>query len=323
MLRSRGAWDQIDEVVWADERDESSPGMQLARQHDVQLAPFFIVREEDGTERAETSTLKIVKLLAKAPRVSTPQAEGNVRAPSPPSAEEVKALSGELSGRPPREVLAWGLKRYGADLSIAFSGAEDVALIDMAARLELPFGVFCLDTGRLHEETYRFIDRVRAFYGVEVKLFTPQTAALQAFVRKRGLFSFFEDGHGECCGVRKIEPLKRALSDCRAWATGQRRDQSPATRSSVNVIELDTSFTGQGGEKLVKLNPLAHFSSAQVWEYIREHDVPYNELHDHGFVSIGCQPCTRPARPGEPERASRWWWEDATKRECGLHAKKA
>jgi phosphoadenosine phosphosulfate reductase len=195
-------------------------------------------------------------------------------------------------------------------------------LVDMAARLGLAFRVFCLDTGRLHEETYRFIDRVRAHYGVDIELLVPDGQPLEAFVRTKGLFSFLEDGHAECCGVRKIAPLQRVLSGLSAWATGQRRDQSPSTRGTVEVVELDTSFKGLEDAPLIKLNPLAHWSSEQVWQYIRAERVPYNELHDHGFVSIGCQPCTRPTRPGEHERASRWWWEEATQRECGLHVKK-
>jgi phosphoadenosine phosphosulfate reductase len=151
---------------------------------------------------------------------------------------------------------------------------------------------------------------------------TPDAEPLQAFVRKKGLFSFLEDGHTECCGIRKVEPLRRVLRQFDAWASGQRRDQSPSTRSEVNVIEFDPTFSGASGG-LVKLNPLALWTSARVWQHIRDERVPYNELHDHGFVSIGCQPCTRPIRPGEHERAARWWWEDATKRECGLHVKKA
>ncbi|HTV22195.1 MAG TPA: phosphoadenylyl-sulfate reductase, partial [Polyangiaceae bacterium] len=144
----------------------------------------------------------------------------------------------------------------------------------------------------------------------------------ESLVRKKGLFSFRQDGHGECCGIRKVQPLRRALGQFGAWATGQRRDQSPATRGEVAVIEVDASFKGKDGASLVKLNPLTFWTSAQVWEYIRSERVPYNELHDHGFISIGCQPCTRPIRPGEHERAARWWWEEATQRECGLHVKK-
>jgi phosphoadenosine phosphosulfate reductase len=138
-------------------------------------------------------------------------------------------------------------------------------------------------------------------------------------VREKGLFSFFKDGHKECCGVRKVEPLVRALRPLKAWVTGQRKDQSPGTRAEVPVVQLDATF-GSPERPLVKFNPLANWSSKQVWAYIREHDVPYNSLHERGFVSIGCEPCTRPINPGQHEREGRWWWEEETMKECGLHA---
>ncbi len=147
---------------------------------------------------------------------------------------------------------------------------------------------------------------------------TAQAPELQTFVKRKGLFSFYEEGHQECCGIRKVEPLRRMLGTLNAWATGQRRDQSPATRASMPVVERDRSATGRSGT-LVKLNPLARWSSAETWHYIREHGVPHNALHERGFVSIGCEPCTRPTLPGEHERAGRWWWEDSTRRECGIH----
>ncbi len=334
MLRGRGVWEQIDEVVWAREGDADSPGARLAQKYGMDLAPFFIIERPGKTDEVVSSTLKLIKELSstKAPAVPSPATPGNSSSYTPgavgavelraPSAAEVLEAARELRDRSPQEILAWGLSRYGAACALAFSGAEDVVLIDMAARTGLPFSVFCLDTGRLHEETYRFIDRVRGFYGVEVQVLFPQPIAVESLVRKKGLFSFREDGHGECCGIRKVEPLRRGLAQYGAWATGQRRDQSPATRGEVPVVELDASFKGQGDVALLKLNPLTFWTSSQVWEYIRAQRAPYNELHDHGFVSIGCQPCTRPLRPGEHERAARWWWEEATQRECGLHLKK-
>jgi phosphoadenosine phosphosulfate reductase len=150
----------------------------------------------------------------------------------------------------------------------------------------------------------------------------PEPLALEALVRKKGLFSFYEDGHGECCGIRKVGPLKRALAGYRAWITGQRRDQSPATRGEIAAIEQDATHAGRDGA-LVKLNPLARMTADQVWAYIVDEKVPYNPLHERGFRSIGCEPCTRPVLPHEHERAGRWWWEEATKRECGLHLKQA
>jgi phosphoadenosine phosphosulfate reductase len=172
----------------------------------------------------------------------------------------------------------------------------------------------------LHPETYRFIDAVRKRYKIEIDLMSPEAAPLQALVKAKGLFSFYDDGHEECCGVRKVEPLRRKLATLRAWATGQRRDQSPATRGDIAVVERDKTFPGLGGAgTLIKLNPLARWSSADTWGFIRENGIPHNSLHERGFVSIGCEPCTRAVLPGEHERAGRWWWEESTKRECGLH----
>lgn len=330
MLRGRGVWDQIDEVVWAKEGDPESAGAQLGRKYGVDVAPFFIVERPGEKAEVFESVLGLLQQLSgRARRASTASAAGEPQraveaAVANPKlgAAEIIEVARELRDRSPQEILSWGLARYGEGCALAFSGAEDVALIDMAARTGLPFRVFCLDTGRLHEETYRFIDRVRGFYGIEIQVMFPQPLAVEALVRKKGLFSFREDGHGECCGIRKVEPLKRALGQFSAWATGQRRDQSPATRADVSVLEVDTSFSGPEGN-LVKLNPLTFWTSQQVWEYIRAQRAPYNELHDHGFVSIGCQPCTRPLRPGEHERAARWWWEEATQRECGLHLRKS
>jgi phosphoadenosine phosphosulfate reductase len=211
------------------------------------------------------------------------------------------------------------LSQFGARAAISFSGAEDVMLIDLAAKSGQPFSVFSLDTGRLHAQTYGFIERVRKHYGVEIAITAPDTVPLEDLVRKKGLFSFYEDGHGECCGVRKVGPLRRVLTRYAAWITGQRRDQSP-TRADVPLVQLDTNQGSDG--RILKLNPLADLSLADVWTYLRDEQVPYNPLHDEGFVSIGCEPCTRPPRPGEHERAGRWWWEDSTKRECGLHLPK-
>ncbi|MCB9640856.1 MAG: phosphoadenylyl-sulfate reductase [Myxococcales bacterium] len=232
--------------------------------------------------------------------------------------EDLHSFEQQYASRPPKEIITWALQQYGKDCAIAFSGAEDVVLIDMAVRTGLPFSVFCLDTGRLHPETYQFLERVRTHYGIEISMMSPDTTALQNFVQKKGLFSFFEDGHKECCGVRKVEPLKRALRGYRAWITGQRRDQSPSTRGELLVIHQDEAFAGKDGP-LVKINPLAGWGLSKVWGYLRTQEVPYNPLHDRGFVSIGCEPCTRPPRPGEHERAGRWWWEEETQRECGLH----
>lgn len=227
--------------------------------------------------------------------------------------------SAELQDLDPARIIAAAVETYSPEIGIAFSGAEDVVLIDMASQSKDRFRVFMLDTGRLHPETYEFAERVRRRYGVSIEMYSPDAASLERLVREKGLFSFYSDGHSECCSIRKVEPLRRALGTLRAWITGQRHDQSPSTRSRVPVVQLDPTFSSEG-HSLLKFNPLAQWSSTQVWDYIRSHDVPYNCLHERGFTSIGCQPCTRAILPGEHERAGRWWWEEATRKECGLHS---
>ncbi|MBA3542593.1 MAG: phosphoadenylyl-sulfate reductase [Deltaproteobacteria bacterium] len=237
-----------------------------------------------------------------------------------PSAE-IAGLATEYAGREPQELLALALARFDT-IAISFSGAEDVVLIDMATRIRPDVRVFSLDTGRLHAETYRFLEKVREHYRIPLEVLAPDAPLVERLVRDKGLFSFYKDGHGECCGIRKVAPLKRKLATVDAWITGQRKDQSPSTRSMVEVIEDDAVFSTPD-HRLVKLNPLANWSSADVWRYIREHEVPYNALHEKGFVSIGCEPCTRAVLPNQHEREGRWWWEEATIKECGLHVVKA
>lgn len=228
------------------------------------------------------------------------------------------ALNQEFASQRPKDLLKYALSQH-QEIAISFSGAEDVVLIDMAVKLNPNVQVFTLDTGRLNPETYEFIEKVRSHYGITIDVRTPDQQKLQNFVREKGLFSFYEDGHQECCGIRKIAPLKQKLATLDAWITGQRRDQSPGTRSNIELIEQDSAFTGRG-EQLIKYNPLAHWSGAQVWEYIKLFDVPYNTLHQQGYVSIGCAPCTRPVLPHQHEREGRWWWENQGHKECGLHA---
>jgi phosphoadenosine phosphosulfate reductase len=228
------------------------------------------------------------------------------------------ALAEQYSAKAPQDILALALKEYSPAIGVAFSGAEDVVLIDMAVKLGMPFTVFSLDTGRLHPETYQFIEKVRTHYGIVIETVLPNADAVQQLVREKGLFSFYQDGHTECCGVRKVEPLKRALAPLHAWVTGQRKDQSPGTRAQVPVIQEDRTF-GTPGRPLLKFNPLSLWTSKQVWDYIEIYDVPFNALHSRGFISIGCEPCTRATTPNQHERAGRWWWEEATKKECGLH----
>lgn len=231
---------------------------------------------------------------------------------------DIPSLEAELTNQSPQQILERALSLFD-NISISFSGAEDVVLIDMAHRLNKPFKVFSLDTGRLHSETYQFLEKVRKHYGITIDVIYPEGAAVEALVREKGLFSFYEDGHTECCNVRKVAPLRRHLGTLDAWITGQRKDQNPSTRASVPVVQVDGAFSS-GDRTLIKFNPLANWSSADVWMYIRSYEVPYNDLHERGFVSIGCEPCTRPVLPNQHEREGRWWWEDAGKKECGLHA---
>jgi len=224
-----------------------------------------------------------------------------------------------LEARDPLALVDAVLAAY-ANCAIAFSGAEDVVLIDLAKRTGRPFQVFCLDTGRLHPETYRYLEQVREHYGLTIDVLHPDTQQVQDLVRAKGLFSFFVDGHQECCGIRKVNPLRKHLAGLDAWLTGQRRDQSPGTRSTLEMLEVD-GFAGQSGKPLLKSNPLTWLSSDEVWQYIRDRGVPYNELHAQGFRSIGCEPCTRATLPGQHEREGRWWWEEQTRKECGLHAR--
>lgn len=202
-----------------------------------------------------------------------------------------------------------------------YSGAEDVALIEYAHLTGRPFRVFSLDTGRLNPETYKFFDTVEKHYGIQIEYMFPDAVEVQALVRSKGLFSFYEDGHQECCRVRKVRPLRRALKGLRAWITGQRKDQSPGTRSEIPIVQVDPVFEGMDGGvgSLVKWNPVANVDGKDIWNFLRAMNVPVNTLHAQGYVSIGCEPCTRPVLPGQHEREGRWWWEDAKAKECGLH----
>lgn len=204
-----------------------------------------------------------------------------------------------------------------AALAASF-GAEDMVLIDMIARLRQPISVFTLDTGRLPSETYALIDRTRDRYRIAIDVYCPETSATEGYAREHGVNAFYRSValRERCCAIRKLEPLKRALAGKRAWITGLRREQS-TTRHDVEMEELDAVHG------LAKFNPLADWSEADVWDYIRQHDVPYNSLHDRGFRSIGCAPCTRAVAPGEDVRAGRWWWEAPAGKECGLHRRPA
>ena len=215
-----------------------------------------------------------------------------------------------------QEILRWAGKRFGQRAGLASSfGMEDMVLIDMLAQLDDTVTVLTLDTGRLHEETYETMERVRSKYGIRIQTFFPVKEDVERLVRDKGYFSFREnvDDRKECCTIRKLEPLKRALSGLDAWVTGLRREQS-VTRTDVPKVAEDPDRAS-----LIKINPLADWTLAQVEEYIQKNNVPINPLHRKNYPSIGCAPCTRPIEPGEDIRAGRWWWENPEHKECGLH----
>ncbi len=192
--------------------------------------------------------------------------------------------------------------------------AEDMVLTDLILRSQLPITIFSLQTGRLPAETLAVLDKIRDTYSYEVTLYHPDAAAVAQYVGTHGIDAFYDsvDLRKECCRIRKVEPLSRALAGQTAWVTGQRRAQS-STRAELQQQEYDVA------NQLEKFNPLADWSEEDVWHYLRENRVPYNALHDRGYPSIGCEPCTRAISPGEDVRAGRWWWENPESKECGLH----
>ncbi len=211
--------------------------------------------------------------------------------------------------------LLWRVAARHPPVALASSlGAEDMVLTDLIAKAALPIAIFTLDTGRLPGETYALIDRVREHYGLPIEVHSPDTRALEAYVQVHGVNGFYRSRElrERCCAIRKAAPLARALATRSAWITGQRRGQS-VTRLDLAIEEFDADH------HLPKFNPLADWTEAEVWDYLRMHDVPTNPLHARGYPSIGCAPCTRAVEPGEDPRAGRWWWEHPEHRECGLH----
>lgn len=215
-----------------------------------------------------------------------------------------------------QEILAWAVRKFGPKVGLASSfGMEDMVLIDMISKTRDDFTLFTLDTGRLPEETYQTMDRVRLKYGVPIKSYFPDKDEVEKLEREKGFYSFREslENRKECCHIRKVEPLGRALSELDAWITGLRREQS-VTRTDIRKVENDADHP-----PLIKINPIADWTQAQVLEYIEVNSVPLNPLHQKNYPSIGCAPCTRPIMEGEDIRAGRWWWENPEHKECGLH----
>lgn len=196
-------------------------------------------------------------------------------------------------------------------------GAEDMVLTHLIVKNQLPIDIFSLDTGRLPQETYDLMGRLKRHYGLLLTLYYPAHENVEAFTRTHGINGFYDsvENRKACCFARKVEPLQRALKGKKAWITGMRAEQSE-TRAELPVQAFDS------GNGLEKFNPLADWTEAEVWAFIRLNDVPYSKLHDKGYPSIGCAPCTRAVQPGEHVRAGRWWWESADGKECGLHVSK-
>lgn len=214
-----------------------------------------------------------------------------------------------------RRLLAGIEKNYSPAAFSSSFGAEDMVLLDLIARDGLAIDTFTLDTGRLPRETHALIDKVRRHYALDVKVYTPWPESVDAYVDENGIDGFYDGVEQRlgCCAVRKVEPLRRALAGRRGWVTGLRRSQSDH-RAAIHEADYDAGFG------LWKFNPLADWSHDDVWSYLRENAVPWNALHDRGYPSIGCEPCTRAVKPGEHPRAGRWWWEqEGGKKECGLH----
>jgi len=193
-------------------------------------------------------------------------------------------------------------------------GIEDQVITHIIRSHQIPIRVFTLDTGRLYEETYKTLQRTKEYYDMNIEVFFPDTQSVQQLVTRKGAFSFYDsvENRKECCFIRKVEPLKRAIADMECWITGIRAEQSD-NRLEMTPLEWDE------GNQIVKFHPLLKWTEAEVWQFARANNIPYNVLHDKGFRSIGCAPCTRAVKEGEDFRAGRWWWEDKSNKECGLH----
>jgi phosphoadenosine phosphosulfate reductase len=223
----------------------------------------------------------------------------------------------EFSRKSAEEVLSFFLEKYKNRIALASSlGVEDQVLTRMVVNIDPKTRIFTLDTGRVFPETYDLIARTNEKYGIKLNIYFPDAGQVEKMVLEKGINLFYEsiENRKNCCNTRKVEPLKRAFKELDVWICGLRKDQS-VTRFFTKMVEWDEA------NGLVKINPLLNWTEKQVWAYIKENEVPYNELHDKGFPSIGCQPCTRAVKPGEDVRAGRWWWETPEQKECGLHKK--
>ncbi len=214
-----------------------------------------------------------------------------------------------------QEVVGYFLKAYQGRIALSSSlSIEDQTLTDIIVAQDKNTRIFTLDTGRLFPETYQLIEKTNMTYGIKIEVFFPDYHEVQRMVREEGINLFYNsvESRHRCCQIRKLEPLKRAFQGLDVWICGLRREQS-ITRQDMQVVEWDEIH------QLIKVNPLISWTEQQVWDYIKKNSVPYNKLHDRGYPSIGCEPCTRAVQPGEDVRSGRWWWESPDHRECGLH----
>ncbi|OLD40908.1 MAG: phosphoadenosine phosphosulfate reductase [Thaumarchaeota archaeon 13_1_40CM_2_39_4] len=231
------------------------------------------------------------------------------------SAEQIQQLNVKLDT--PQETLTWALDNLHPRIAMASSfGAEDVAVIDMIMKINPKARIFTLDTGRLNQETYDVMDEIHKKYNLNIEVMFPDHNEVEQMVRVNGMNLFYHSiGNRKlCCGIRKVHPLNRMLSTLDGWITGLRADQTEV-RSNANKLEIDSQHND-----IIKVNPIINWAWEQTWDYVKKNNVPYNKLHDKGFPSIGCEPCTRAIKSGEPLRAGRWWWESDPQKECGLHA---
>lgn len=230
---------------------------------------------------------------------------------------KINELNQKLENFKAQEIVEYFINQYGQDAALSSSlGAEDQVLTDMVLKVDNKANIFTLDTGRLHNETYDVMDATNLKYGIKLNVFFPLNEKVEELYQKQGINGHFEsiENRKNCCSIRKMEPLRRALKPLKVWITGLRAAQS-VTRTSMSIVEYDENFD------VIKVNPLINWSEEEVWDYIKQNNIPYNKLHDQGFPSIGCSPCTKAIKEGEDIRAGRWWWENPEHKECGLHAK--
>jgi phosphoadenosine phosphosulfate reductase len=232
----------------------------------------------------------------------------------------VKSLSmdfDELEKKDAKDILSWSMEKFSPKIAFASSfGAEDVVVIDLMVKIDKNnTRIFTLDTGRLNPETYEVMDRIQKKYQIPIETLFPDHLEVEKMVYENGINLMYQSVSNRklCCEIRKVRPLKRILGTLDAWVTGLRRDQT-FTRANTKKIEIDSS-----NNDIVKINPLADWTNDMVWDYIKQNGLPYNKLHDAGYPSIGCAPCTRAILSGDDLRSGRWWWENDLHKECGLH----